>query len=59
MENLYDKVFLHLASPLSAILACARRDSAAVRKVGMQGRRTIKKQSAPVRVLQTSHVIAK
>ena len=100
MEKLYDKVFLHLASPtigndvrrlvrevatlagvarvapgsrasnllridhdpalisVRTLLACARRGWAAVRRVGMH-RRTIKKQSTPVRALQTSHVIPK
>ena len=100
MEKLYDKVFLHLASPtvgndlrrlvrevatlagvtrvapgsrasnllridydpalisMRTLLACARRGWAAVRRIGMRGRRPIKKQSTPVRVLQTSHVIA-
>ncbi len=41
------------------LLACARRGWAAVRRVGMQCRRTIKRQSTPVPVLQTSHVIPK
>jgi hypothetical protein len=101
MEKLYDKVFLHLASPsvgndvgrlvrevaalagvarvapgsrasnmlridydpalisMRTLLVRARRGWAAVRRVGMQGRRTNKKQSTPVRVLQTSHVIPK
>jgi hypothetical protein len=100
VEKLYDKVFLHLASPtvgndlrrlvrevatlagvarvapgsgasnllridydpalisMRTLLACARRGWVAVRRVGMD-RRTIKKQSTPVRVLQTSHVIPK
>ena len=100
MEKLYDKVFLHLASPtvghdvrrlvrevatlagvarvapgsrasnllridydpalisVRTLLARARRGWAAVLRVGTQGR-MINKQSTPVRVLQTSHVIPK
>jgi len=100
VEKLFDKVFLHLASPtvghdvrrlvrevaalagvarvapgsrasnllridydpalisVRTLLACARRGWTAVRRVGMH-RRTIKKRSTPVRVLQTSHVIPK
>jgi hypothetical protein len=44
---------------MRTLLACARRGWPAMRRVGTQGQRTIKKQSTRVRVLQTSHVIPK
>ncbi len=101
MEKIYDKAFLHPASPtigndvrrlvrevatlagvarvapgsrasnllridydpalisMRTLLACARRGWATVRRVGMQRRRAIKKQSTPARALQTSHVVPK
>ena len=42
---------------MRSLLACARRGWATVRRVGMQRRRTIKKESTPARALQTSHVV--
>ena len=44
---------------MRTLLARARRGWATVRRVGMQRRRAIKKQSTPGRVLQTSYVIPK
>jgi hypothetical protein len=42
---------------MRTLLACARRGWAAVRRVGMQRRRAIRKHSTPARALQISRAI--
>jgi len=44
---------------MRTLLARARRGWATVRRVSMQRRRAIKKQSTPARAPQTSHVVPK
>ena len=44
---------------MRTLLARARRGWATVRRVSMQRRRAIKKQSTPARALQTSRVVPK